>query len=90
MTALLSLPSPKFACCAPTLQDQGKLAEAEPHYQRTLTILEKSLGPEHPNVASTLNNLAQLLQVRLLSNVTALLSLPTLKSACFTGPGQAG
>ena len=43
------------------MQAQGKLDEAEPFYQRTLTILEKSLGPEHPNVASTLNNLAQLL-----------------------------
>ena len=64
MTALLSLLSPKFACCAPTLQAQGKLAEAEPHYQRTLTILEKSLGPEHPSVASALNNLASLLSAQ--------------------------
>jgi hypothetical protein len=46
------------------LQAQGKLAEAEPHYQRTLTILEKSLGLEHPNVASTLNNLAVLLNMQ--------------------------
>ena len=56
----MSLLSPQFAC----LQAQGKLVEAEPLYQRTLTILEKSLGPEHPNVATGLNNLAQLLQVR--------------------------
>ena len=52
--------SPQFAC----LQAQGKLVEAEPLYQRALTILEKSLGPEHPNVAAGLNNLAQLLKVR--------------------------
>ena len=46
------------------LQAQGKLADAEPLLQRTLAILEKTLGPEHPNVATTLNNLASLLKVR--------------------------
>ena len=55
----MSLLSPQFAC----LQAQGKLVEAEPLYQRALTILEKSLGPEHPNVAAGLNNLASLLKV---------------------------
>jgi len=29
-------------------------------YQRSLTIDEKSLGPDHPSVATTLNNLAGL------------------------------
>ena len=72
------------------LQAMGKLAEAEEPQRRALAISEKALGPDHPTVATRLNNLALLLQVRLLSNVTALLSLPTLKSACFTGPGQAG
>ena len=52
--------SPQFAC----LQAQGKLVEAEPLYRRTLTILEKSFGPEHPNMATVLNNLAGLLKVR--------------------------
>ena len=56
--------SPKFACFTSTLQDQGKLAEAEPYYQRSLAILEKSLGPDHPDVAASLNNLASLLKVR--------------------------
>ena len=64
MTALLSLLRLKFASLAPTLQDQGKLAEAEPLYQRALMILEKSFGPEDRNVAKGLNNLALLLQVR--------------------------
>ena len=37
-------------------------AEAEPLYRRALAIDEQSYGPDHPNVASDLNNLAQLLQ----------------------------
>ena len=34
---------------------QGRYAEAEPHYQRALAILEKVLGPDHPDVALSLN-----------------------------------
>ena len=44
------------------LQDTNRLAEAEPLDRRALAIDEKSFGPEHPNVARNLNNLAQLLQ----------------------------
>ncbi len=52
----------------PVLMDQtavaflnaGKYAEAEPLYKRSLAITEKALGPEHPNVANSLNNLAEL------------------------------
>ena len=39
-----------------------RLAEAEPLFRRALAISEKSFGPEHPNVAIVLNNLAQLLR----------------------------
>jgi hypothetical protein len=39
---------------------QGRYADAEPLYKRALAINEKSLGPEHPNVANSLNNLAAL------------------------------
>ena len=39
---------------------QGRYAEAEPLYQRALAICEKALGPEHPDVATSLNNLAVL------------------------------
>ena len=39
---------------------QGKYAEAEPLYHRSLAILEKALGPEHPDVATSLNSLAAL------------------------------
>ncbi len=35
-----------------------------PLFQRALTIYEKVLGPEHPETASTLNNLALLYAVQ--------------------------
>ncbi len=34
--------------------------KSEPLYKRSLTIMVKALGPEHPNVASGLNDLAKL------------------------------
>jgi tetratricopeptide (TPR) repeat protein len=37
---------------------QSKFSQAEPYLQRLLGINEKSLGPDHPNVAAHLNNLA--------------------------------
>lgn len=45
---------------------QGKYEEAEPLYERSQAIREKVLGPEHPDVAQSLNNRAVLLyaQVR--------------------------
>ncbi len=39
---------------------QGKYAAAEPLYQQSLAIREKSLGKDHPDVAGSLNNLALL------------------------------
>ena len=36
--------------------------EAEPLFRRALAIDERRYGPDHPNVATDLNNLAQLLQ----------------------------
>ena len=39
---------------------QGRYAEAEPLYKRALAISEKALGPDHPDVGSSLNNLAML------------------------------
>jgi tetratricopeptide (TPR) repeat protein len=39
---------------------QGRYAEAEPLYQRSLAIREQALGAEHPDVAQSLNNLAEL------------------------------
>jgi tetratricopeptide (TPR) repeat protein len=42
------------------LDDHARYAEAEPLYQRSLAILEKALGPDHPDTATSLNNLAVL------------------------------
>ncbi len=42
------------------LNKQGKYREAIPIAQRALAIREKALGTEHPDVASSLNNLAEL------------------------------
>ncbi|HEV8712432.1 MAG TPA: tetratricopeptide repeat protein [Candidatus Binatia bacterium] len=42
----------------------GHYSEAEPLYLRALTIWEKALGPEHPNVATSLNNLALLYRIQ--------------------------
>jgi len=41
---------------------QGRYADAEPLYLRSHTILEKTLGAEHPYVATSLNNLGILYQ----------------------------
>ncbi len=41
---------------------QGRYAEAEPLLKRALAIREKTLGPEHPRVATTLENYAALLR----------------------------
>jgi tetratricopeptide (TPR) repeat protein/DNA-binding CsgD family transcriptional regulator len=42
------------------LTERARYAEAEPLYQRSLTIRERVLGPEHSDVATSLNNLAVL------------------------------
>ena len=41
---------------------QGRYAEAEPLYRRSLAIWEKALGPDHPNVATSFDNYAALLR----------------------------
>jgi tetratricopeptide (TPR) repeat protein len=40
--------------------DQGRYADAEPLYKRSLTIREKEPGPDHRDVAASLNSLALL------------------------------
>ncbi len=42
------------------LHDQAAYAEAGPLYERALAIWEKALGPDHPDVARALDNLARL------------------------------
>src|SRR5205823_1747739 len=41
---------------------KARYAEAEPMYRRALAIAEASFGPDHPDVANRLHNLALLLQ----------------------------
>ena len=40
------------------LHGRARYAEAEPLYRRALAIREKAQGPDHPDTATTLNNLA--------------------------------
>jgi CHAT domain-containing protein/Tfp pilus assembly protein PilF len=42
------------------LYNNGRYADAIPLAQRALAIFEKELGPDHPNVGTSLNNLAVL------------------------------
>ena len=44
--------------CALYLWNRGEYGAAEPLYTRALAIREKTLGPDHPDVAKSLNNLA--------------------------------
>ena len=42
------------------LWERARYTDAEPLYKRALAIREKAHGPEHPDVATSLNNLASL------------------------------
>jgi len=42
------------------LRSQGRYAEAEPLFRRSLALWEKSLGPNHPIDATGLENLAEI------------------------------
>lgn len=42
----------------PLYDDQGRYGEAEPLYRRALVIRENSLGPDHPDAATSIQNLA--------------------------------
>lgn len=44
------------------LQGRARYGEAEPLYRQALAIREKALGREHPDVATSQNNLASLLE----------------------------
>jgi tetratricopeptide (TPR) repeat protein len=51
-----------FATLAVLYYDQGRYEQAEPLYQRALSIREKALGPEHPDLATCLVKLTLLLR----------------------------
>ena len=46
------------------LYQHGRCAEAEPLCMRALAIREQALGPEHPDVARSLNNLAVIYEMQ--------------------------
>ncbi len=39
---------------------QGQYAQAEPLFKRSLAIMEEAFGPDHPDVAASLENMAAL------------------------------
>src|SRR2546422_10812580 len=47
-----------------SLYDAGRYNEAMPLADHTLRIREKTLGPDHPDVAASLNNLALLYRTK--------------------------
>jgi tetratricopeptide (TPR) repeat protein len=53
-----------YTAAGHALQSASNLAAARPWYERALTILEKTLWPDHPDIAEGLNNLAELLYVQ--------------------------
>ena len=53
--------NPLYLNAAGTIAETvGRYSEAEPLFQRSLAIMEKALGKDHPDVAASLNNLALL------------------------------
>ena len=46
------------------LHEKGQYAHARPLYERALSIREELLGPEHPKVAESLNDLASLYHIQ--------------------------
>ena len=56
--AALPVVATTFINLAELFRAKGYYTEAEPLYQRALIIYENTLGPEHPHVATGLNNIA--------------------------------
>jgi len=54
----------RLGILAAKLYSEGKFQEAFPLVEQTLALREKALGPRHPDVAKSLNNLAGLYQAQ--------------------------
>ena len=59
----MCLLTPRKRCVHFSLS-QGKLGEAEPLFKESLAIDKKVYGDEHPDIATDLNNLAELLRTQ--------------------------
>lgn len=73
------------------LKQQGEYDKAYPLYQRALRMNEQILGPDNPDVATDLNNLATLLekQVGFRRNLTANLCYGSSNRSYRTGVVEA-
>jgi tetratricopeptide (TPR) repeat protein len=56
----LLLQSERLTQQAITLFQQGRYAESEPFFQEALALQEQAVGPDDPNIATSLNDLAGL------------------------------
>ena len=80
-------------CWGLLFRTKARFAEAEPLHRRALAIDEASLGPEHPDVATGLNNLALLFNdTNRLAEAEPLLSsgAGNRRKELWPGPSQCG
>jgi len=70
------------------LYNQGHYAQAIPLAERVLVIHEKALGPEHPDVAQSLNNLALLFNFKAKGKEKKWLPARYLAFVLHAGPGD--
>ncbi|MCS6880196.1 MAG: tetratricopeptide repeat protein [Oscillochloridaceae bacterium] len=57
-------PDPASFTPDPAQRSAGNYAAARPLYERALAIRERALGPDHPDTAQSLHNLAELFRVQ--------------------------
>jgi hypothetical protein len=50
-------------------KEEGRYADADPLYKRALATWKKALGPDHPDVAQSLNNLADRISPRVATSM---------------------
>lgn len=75
-----------IAWLAGLYQAEGRYDDAEPLYKRSLTKREKALGPDHPDVGQSLNNLAELYGAR--SDTESVARWPARLRRAYAGRGK--
>ena len=70
-----------LTCVCIPAAEQGKYDEAEPLCKRSLEINEKVFGPDHPQVATSLNYMGSLLTGKLI--IVGLFSRIGVLLACY-------